>query len=54
MSVVLAMPLRTEDGESARTTIFIDAKGTAIGGCYGDHHREHAELSLRPSMPRLS
>lgn len=44
MSVVLAKPLRAEDGESVGTTIFIDAKGIAIGGCYGEHHREHAEL----------
>ncbi|TKB06285.1 MAG: hypothetical protein E5V75_35045 [Mesorhizobium sp.] len=40
----LSLPLRIEDGESARTTIFIDANGIAIGGCYGEHHREHADI----------
>jgi len=37
------MPLRAEPGESAMTTVFVDANGVAIGGCMGAFHREHAE-----------
>jgi hypothetical protein len=43
-AAALSLPLRVEDGESARTTIFVDATGVAIGGCYGVHHRLHAEM----------
>lgn len=39
----LSMPLRTETAIGGRATLFIDARGMVIGGCYGEHHREHAE-----------
>lgn len=47
MTALIALPVSIAHGDSGTTTLLVDARGTAIGGCYGAFHREHAETIAR-------
>ena len=43
----IALPLKTQPGDSGTTTLIMDGNGIPIGGTTGDCHPQHAELLVR-------